>query len=305
MATKVKSETSTAAYLREQGFHVLVEQDSNVTFNVTLTTRLHGVLSCMQGRSKFKAAVEENGRRILEFYERDEKEWCGGTTKDLSDDLEGRIDMRPFEKARDKFEKSDLAQKLKERFEKCQPRRQRVKSEYDGEFNESRRWDITPFDGVMKAPGYGRSIDVIVYGSVSATTSAEELNAYGNMAWALIEVIERAGVNVRVSTRYQQIGYTDSRHGTLTVDVESKKAGEYLSPSLLAATFKSNFFRRAIFQQIALGADVIGAQVSYGLGRPHQPEKSIEFKEGQLILAPRIRNAGFEEIERELLKAIA
>lgn len=298
---EITKETATATYLRDKGFHVLIEPDKKVT----LTGRLGSVLDCLQDRDKFSPVEENCKKRIADFYSDHNKNWTGGSAKNLLDDLSGKIDMVPFEEAREKFEKSDIAKRLRERFEKCQPRRQRVKSEYDGEFNESRRWDIAPFDGVTKAPGYGRSIEVLIYGAVSASTSAEELNAYGNMAWALIEVIERAGVNVRVGTRYKLGGFVEGRNGDLTIDVESKKAGEYLSPSLLAATLKSNFFRRAVFQQICLAADAIGETASYGLGVPHQPDSQIEFKDGQLIISPRIRNAGFEEIERELLKAIA
>jgi hypothetical protein len=296
----MSKETPTANYLRDKGFTVLVQKSNNVT----LTTRLNGVLACMQDRNQFTSAVDGHKERIKGFYDRKDEEWCGGSTRDLLDDLEGRIDMRPFEKAREKFERSNLAKRLQERFEKCQPRRQRVKSEYDGEFNESRRWDIAPFDGIKKAPGFGRAIDVVVYGSVACTTSADELNRYGNLVWTLIDIIEKAGVNARVVTRYQQSGFLSGAGGKLTIDVESKKSGEYIAPSLLAATFKSNFFRRAIFQQICMGADVVNSQVSYGLGTPQDVSEKIQFKDGQLILSPEVRNAGFEQIERELLKVI-
>lgn len=295
------TETKTAVYMREQGFTVLLEKQADVT----ITGRLQSVLTCMDRHKEFVPAVDSHKQRIADFYNgSQDAHWTGGTAQDLRDDLEGRIDMRPFEKAKQKFEQSSLSKKLKERFEKCQPRRTRVKSEYDGEFNESRRWDITPFDGVKKAPGFGRAIDVIVYGSVSAQVDAKELDAYGNTVWALVDIIEQSGCNARVVTRYQQSDYTQGKGGKLVIDVETKKSGEYIAPSLLAATFKSNFFRRAIFQQICLGADIAGEMVGYGLGRPYNREKKIEFNDGQLILAPEVRNASFDEIEKELLKAI-
>jgi hypothetical protein len=298
MATN--KETKTAQYLRDTGFTVLVEKKTNVT----MSTRLTGVLACMENRASFEPSVSDHKKRIDEFYTRGAV-WCGGTEKQLLADLSGQIDMRPFEEAKQKFQASSLAVKLREKFEKCQPRRKRCKSEFDGEFNYDRRDDLQPFDGVKRSTSDGRAIDVIVYGSVSSSTNSKELDAYGNMVWALIDIIEQAGVNARVLIRYQQKGYLSESNGTLTINVETKKAGEYIAPSLMAATFKSNFFRRAIFQQIVMGADVVGEKVGYGLGTPRNAEKKIEFKNGELIIAPEIRNAGFEEIEQELLKAIA
>lgn len=301
----------TQEFLKNQGFSCLIEKNKQVT----LTGRLNGVLKVInhfntQSAVRKVVKVDRNVNRIFQDFSLENgdrsDEFCGGSKQNLIDDLNGKVNMKNFEKAAQKFANSNLSKKLKEQFLQCQPRRMRNKSEYDGEFNESRRYDIAPFDGIKKAPGFGRAIDVILFCSVSCQVRSEELNAYGAMAWALVELIEQCGINARVLLKYKQSNFlAEARDGELTINVEAKKEGEYLAPSLLATALKSNFYRRPIFTFIAMGAECLDEKVSSSLGRPHDLEKKIEFKDGQLIIGPNVRNAGFSEIETELLKAVA
>jgi hypothetical protein len=90
----------------------------------------------------------------------------------------------------------------------------------------------------------------------------------------------------------------------MLINIECKKAGEYLAPSLLAAACQAAFFRRGIFSLKCALADAWNKKISTGMGSSIQQDKLIRFEEGQLILAPGVQDAKFEEIEKVLLQVV-
>lgn len=279
------------------GFTVDQTKKKNIT-----SGRLAGVLTYLDTYKDMPFELRTNKSTATDHLNYSKNEWCGGTLDSLHRELQGDIDMQPFLKARDKFLKNNLAQKLLENYANCQPRRVRVKSEHDGEWDESRRYDIAPYQGVKKSLGGGRCIDIFASASVLCDTSAEQLKAYGCMVWALIDIIESMGVNCRIVFRYYSNHISeDGMDGDTFIEV--KKAGEYVSPSLIAAVSQPNFYRRAIFGLRCAMSDCNSERVDGGMGRS-VTMPAIEFKKGILTLSPNVNNASFETIEKELLKVM-
>lgn len=289
--------------LQKNGFSFANDKHRNgkvKQFNVS--GRLSAAVRTLEGLQDLP--WEENRDHAVNSCIDGSEEFCGGSLRDLKDALNGRIDMVPFNAAKERFQKSNIGQKLVEKYANCQPRRQRFMSEHDGEFEESRRWSVAPFQGVKRVAGPGRCVDIVAHGSVNCRTSAEQYQAFGCFVWALVEIIEGMGVNTRVVMRYKSRGlWGRDNDNKAVIDIECKKAGEYIAPSLLAAACTPNFFRRAIFAMYCALPDCISAVADYGLGQSWEAEM-IDFKDGQVLLSPGANNASFEKIESVLLQAI-
>jgi hypothetical protein len=242
--------------------------------------------------------------RDLGSNERDEVKFKGGTTDELKASLQGHVDMKPYERERQRLSGTGLLSQLKTQMQDVTPIRKRRLSEHDGDWDYSRRYDISPFSSSVRAFQPERTVTVVCNFAVSAWAEASEIDRYGAMVWAIVDILESCGVRTRVV--YREAGLGCDYNGTTDNDIRFmlKKPGEYIAPSLLATAFQANFFRRVAFGFIVLGCDYAGKTVSMGYGKPEKNNKAIQFKEGSLILSPDSIHATSDELEREIMKAV-
>lgn len=230
--------------------------------------------------------------------------WCGGTPKDLMRDLGGGIDMAPFKAEQQKLARSGLQQKILTRIANVVPRRRRAMSEHDGEWDFGRRWDLKPFAATQKTLSSGRVIDVICHFAVNSSSGAEEINAYGAMAWAISDLIESCGVSTRIVCEYSVDVVDEGSKYDQRIEIEVKKPGQYIAPNMIAASFQSNFFRRAVFAMLEIGCDLVGTTAKRGLGHAKDRFPRLHNAEGRLELSTSVRYAGAEELEAAILEAV-
>ena len=248
----------------------------------------------------------KNARLIGEMFEDGiNGNFVGATRAQLDQHFKGGMDMAPFEKERLRFRQSGLLEKLQTRMLASHPKRKRRMSEHDGEWDYSRRWEVTPFSNTTRVANPGKMVNIECDFSISCMASAEEINRFGAMAWALSDIIEASGIVTTITLRFSGGAWDrDSRDYNFSVCV--KKAGQYMAPSLLAASFQSAFLRRVMFASIVAMGEEQGVSCSTGLGYPKpQSKRPIEFKDGALWITANVHKATTEEMEGELIKAIA
>jgi hypothetical protein len=286
---------------RGYGFSVVSDKAEHVAVKGSLA----GVLKLTGEIDTSKFTKNSNkAKEMMGDNDPDRISFCGGTYQEVLDDLSGKVDMKPFLKAREKFAKGKLAEKLKTSIALVTPRRKRIMSEHDGDWDYSRRYEITPFANTKRAMGAGRTIDLVCDFSISAYTTSEEIDRYGAMIWAISDLIEQAGVATNIIYRDRVTGMCSERKLAADIEVTVKRAGEYISPSVLASVFKSRFYRRVMFGLFSVIPELVNRRVCSGLGRPVEDRARIEFSNGKLVLNPLVIGATNDQVEEEILKAI-
>lgn len=300
MAKKLKNQ-KLAEQLHELGFEV-----SNSKENIVdIKSNLGAVFEMMQAVQANELENDKNRERTQRYFKGKSDngdDWTGGSVADLKRDLSGGIDMEPFLKEKQKLASSGLQDKLKTKIAHVIPRRKRSTSEYDGEWTPDRQWEIKPFMSTTKMLSSGRVIDVICHFGVSASSDADEINAYGALVWAISDLIEASGVQTRITSRYSCRNTGPSVD--TEIEIEVKKPGQYIAPNLVAAVFQSNFFRRPVFALMNLACDLQNATSNFGLGSPKQNSTRIAYADGAITLSPNVRHAGAEEIENIIIEAV-
>lgn len=230
--------------------------------------------------------------------------WTGGGPDKFRQDLAGEIDMGPFIAEKERLEKTGLIERLQTMVSWVNPIRRRKMSEDDGAWDYSRRFEEKPFIDHIKQPNVIRSIDIVCDMAVNGSATSEDFNKYGAMAWALINIVESAGISVSLSLRFdlrRLAGNDPNWSGDLIIDV--KRSGEYVAPSLIACMMQTVFFRRNIFAIMQIIPELNGMVTASNLGNA-RPVSGINFSSGVLCLAPDIINGISGQWEAELLKAI-
>lgn len=243
-------------------------------------------------------------REELLTKSRDRIEFKGGTHQELVDAMEGRIDMTPFLEAREKLEKSGLLRNLQAEVQKAIPKRKRFVSEHDGEWDLDRKWEISPFMNTTRALSPGRVIEIDASFSISAWTKSEAIDKYGAFVWAISDLIEQAGYKTRVTWFNLCQGVDKRRSFGNRLEIEVKKPDAYMSPSVLAAAFKANFFRRVGFAMLALTADVGSGEADCGLGSPIAEREPIRYDKGRIVVGPDSPQVDAATIEKVILDAL-
>jgi hypothetical protein len=273
---------------------------------VTMDMSIGAALEFLNNRASFTLNSNDSGL-IAERIERDSKSFCGGTFEDLHRDLTGGIDMTRFHEAKTKFSEGGLYSKLKTKMQAVRPRRARCNSEHDGEWSMDRQWELKPFSTTTRVLSPGRVIDIDAAFCVSAFSESKDLNTYGAMAWALCNLVETFGVQTGVTWSIAGHDIQSSYRGTsvdYAIKIRVKKPGQYLPANSLAALFQSNFFRRIGFGLIVAAGEAAGAKVAHGLGCATSFD-AVQFSDGTLKIAPNSIHAYDNQIETEVLKAIA
>lgn len=234
----------------------------------------------------------------------DREEWTGGSFQGLHDALSGKIDMRPFQKARAELEKTGILAKLQSHLADVSPKRKRRMSEHDGEWNFDRRWDMEAFSSTTRTLAPAQAIEFVANFAISSGTSSQAIDKYGAMVWALSDLIESAGIRTGITYRVALNSIDSGETVGTELRVRIKRPEEYLAPSMVAACFRSNFYRRLAFSFMCMGAESFGLGRCSGLGRPIQEPDPIRFEDGKIIMSPDAPQVSAETIQNVILAAV-
>ena len=291
-----------------EGMGFSVEQVKNmvkVTGNLQATRKfIEASMGAGLGSAQESPRIADHmtGSPDAEFY--------GGDYSHLTNVLAGKLDMSPLLKKQEDFRRSGISQKLQTVIAQVKPKRSRVMSEYDGDWNYDRRWDLEAFESTTKRLGGARTIDILCHFAVNCTVTADQLRQYGAMAWAISDLIEKAGITTRITLKYRVDGINaysydgKSEPTDCDIQIEVKRPGEYIAAPSLAATMQTIFFRRPIFGMIVACANLTKQNACYGLGHARQESMRIRFKDGLLELSPETVHADPQEVEKCVLEAI-
>lgn len=286
--------------LSAMGVQVIADQNKK---SLKVNSSLSGALSAMKQIKRLPFNIPGNQEMVSEILSA--AEFNGGSMQDLLDDFAGKVDMGPFRSEKERLRKSGLLTKLKTTCQDLNPKRKRRLSEYDGEWQRDREWEIKPYQETYRMLTTQKTLEIRADFSISAYAEASDIDRYGAMVWALSDLIESSGIQTRIVMQCRVTGMDrESRQWSCDSEIEFKKPGQYLAPSLLASGFKSRFYRMPLFLAEVLASDAAGFQVSSGLGRPIHVANKIEFKDGILKLSPDAHQAMTDEVEKEILKAI-
>lgn len=208
--------------------------------------------------------------------------WRGGSLSELERAFEGKRDISGVLKAKENM--GSITRELNTGLQFL-PKRRRTLSEYDGDWDFDRKWDIAPFSGAQKQASATKCLNLIVEFSAGAGTDSKQLDRYGAFIVALIETIEASGITVELTMRYDMRDM--SRSGlSSTLDIVLKKHGEYISTQALASSFWSNFFRRVGFYGLIAQVEAYGDEPATHLGYTNFKSKQVYASQGELKLSP-------------------
>jgi hypothetical protein len=205
-----------------------------------------------------------------------ESGFTGSTVKQICDAAEGKFDQAPFLEARDRISKEIGALETVESM--IARKRKRNLNEHDGEMDFDRLYDINYFNNTrIENSGSARTVDINVSFGINCGVTPAQINEYGCTVWAVIDLLERSGIQCNVTLFWQ----TNGELGTSGINqfrLESilKRAGEYVDPMDLARCFTSGFYRRVNFNAQCLISDAIGTDAQNSLGCLEQKRSSAD-----------------------------
>lgn len=227
----------------------------------------------------------------------------GGSLESLENDLSGKMDISRHVLKLREMETSGILRRLRTQIGLAYPKRRRVFSEHDGDWDYDRRWDIMPFQATSRPPQVGRTLILNCDMCVNASTKSKALDKYGVLVWAISNIIESAGICTRILYTEFSTGATEDGSSS-DIEVIIKNTGEYIAPPLLASVFQTNFFRRIGFSLLTLAAEAVGEEVAMGLGHAETKHRTLEYGDGVLYLHPDLAETAPAELENGLLAAM-
>lgn len=287
MLTKFRSKRAPELghQLAAMGFH-LDQRDGQVETHCTLeaTRRFVAAMPGLHAQADPWPTVKNEWHTCL--IKPENQSFRGGTLKAFHRTMAGQLDMTPYEREKRTLSQSAIARKVLPMLQANRPRRVRYFSEHDGEWSYERRWELAPFQATRRTLANTRTLDCLYLFNFSGSVGTDAIAMFGAKIWALTQLIESHGIRCRITigidsrntfTAYPEI----NQH----VRIRIKEPGEYLAPSLLAATFSAAYFRRVILALIPLPVLAMDkGDCAYGLGTPIYGQP-IEFKNGQLIIS--------------------
>lgn len=225
-----------------------------------------------------KDAVMACNTMLQQGIRSDEKsDWRGGTYSEVFKP----VDMKPFIESLDKLKSNPNFKFLKPSTGWASLRR-RTSSEYDGDYDIDKKWDYKPFNSTSRVKSPIPHVTVRANLSLNCNYSAEQLNNYGTLVWAIVQLLESRGIRVSVIGMFE----TDinSKVRTTAIDTLVKDSVKYISPQALASVFTSNYVRRVMFNGLVLAADEKQSDPGYGMGQAVYSQKSVEYSNGVLKL---------------------
>lgn len=211
------------------------------------------------------------------------EEFAGGTWNDVLN----LKNLKQFQDQLTEFRKHKLEERISKKVD-FSVKRVRRNSDYDGDYNHDKRWEIQPFSNAIRTKIPVSCVDVNVDMSISSGMRADDINAYGAMVWAIVQLLETIGINCNINIVKSSHSITEEENLGQKVFLKIKKSGEYISPVALATCFQSVFYRRAIFSNIVLAADSQNKTVTSYLGTPKKinVDKNLWYENGTLNTRP-------------------
>ena len=244
------------------------------------------------------AKILANQKRLTDSILSDSKAaWRGGTLKQAT----AMPDMAPYLQAKTELMRGGLFKSLAPVYEH-RPKRKRVNSEYDGDFDFDRKWEIKPFSTTKQIKVPIPIIKINIFLGVNCGYSPESYNKYSALAWAVTQLIESHGVNTEISYSSYAIGSCNGSVDYYQTGI-LKEATKYLSPQSLAYALRTSFLRRHIFAGIIHGSDYAKLPVLSTLGRAPGLPYCAKYENGTLYLAPNLADNP-EALKTELSKIL-
>lgn len=275
----MKNKEAKAKILEENGVKVNYDAKSK-----NLTTELSGQASFKLFREGEK--VLEHGQ-MLECYADHDSHWRGGTKKDILNSENGEFNIRPFLDQKEKLQKA-VGSQLEFLEAELLRKRTRFLSEHDGELDFDRLYERAPFYSTkFTNNGVARIMDINIDFTFSAGVDEKAITEYGTMAWAITDILEKAGIrcNIFVNTLC-----TGQSHGDLPINdyatkIKIKSTEEYIDTLDIARHFTSNYYRRVIFTTWGMANEALGREVAYGFGSVKNWDRKSSAEKGVLNLA--------------------
>lgn len=238
--------------------------------NITLgKAHISEILRFYSEKPELETSNKYNGEKFIECMYDEKDDWRGGSF----DDIFKKRDLSIIKKYNETHFKQFSNQLLDH------SSRKRVRSEYDGDWDFDKRYDISPFS--KRALGKVKKRSIKIYGEVSfsSMTSSKIIDNYGAFIVALVNFFEKQGVNVDLyltKTGTGAIGGDYSEIDRMITHI--KRSGEYLAKEDMLKIFSSVYFRRIGFTQIIMASEFRGKTVCGSLGRPIIYNKTFEYK---------------------------
>lgn len=243
-----------------------------------------------------KHYIKGNDQKSVDFF--------GGTAKEFRGNLRGETNMTVFEQERDRLQRSGLLDRVQEALAIVNPRRRLKLSDEDGDYEHDRRFDDRPFLGMSKRPTAARTLDIECHFAANYRVGADNITRFGVLCWALVDLLEAAGITCRVTYCKRNWGIGGDEAST-QINTVLKEAGQYVAPSLLAAGFDSMFYRRANWSLIGTTVDMHGhtRKSDTDVGGAWAPANPCTFAAGKLILCNDVAG-NVAAVEKAIFQAI-
>ena len=218
------------------------------------------------------------------MYDKAAREEFLGSYARLSEMSRGELSMREFNEASDAM--GQVTREVETQLAFLNPTRKRRFSEFDGDFDLTRRGDDFPLVETYKTHnGVARVLDIQVLFQFSCGRRKGDILRFGALAFGIVSAIEKAGIQVNLKVGQKAEGLAKKHPNTWISNFALvKHAGEYLEPSLLARCFTTEFYRRCLFSMDIAACDMENLVVDDGLGSPKSIPSSAT--RGVLTLAP-------------------
>lgn len=278
----------------------MTEEKTQLVINATS----RGVFQLWQNGNALKAReFSQSAEHIENALEEKDRNggFTGATASAVRRAFSGEFDTKLFRRAQEKVKGLITVPTLETLAGK---RRTRYLSEYDGEYDFDRQYDLAPFSATrIENAGCIRVIDIDVEFSFNWRVSADSIAEYGALAWAIVDLVERAGIqaNLRLAIPVTCDGPViekDAPHSkptNIVQYIELKKAGEYIETMTLARCFTSFFFRRCIFAATCVFETARGRDTSHGLSYPNNKPSHASI--GKLYIGSEAVNGGEYQIK--------
>lgn len=167
--------------------------------------------------------------------------FAGGKFKDLLD----IPDIQKYNKILDELKKNDVVRHLMLE-DRHVSRRIRRFSSVEGDLDLSRINSDNMFASSIRKRKPVKATQIIVDFTISAHVSAEHIDNYATMVWAICRILELQGIPTAIQIIAKSTGLISSGESCAFV-MTVKGYDQYVSPGALASVMRSIFFRKAIF----------------------------------------------------------
>jgi hypothetical protein len=259
----------------------------------------------LTGQDSLNSFIEAKGlAKYNEDGHKGDRSFCGGTVQDIQDSANGKFDTSLFLEEKAKLQKQ-IGSSLECLEAELTRKRTRFMSEHDGELDFDRLYEREPFHNTrITNNGITRVLDVNVMFHFSAGVSSRHINEYGAMTWAIIDILEKAGIrcNVYLNTNVTSLASKDGNYIDLTrYKVRIKGAEEYIDTMDIARHFTSNYFRRVMFNTFCISHESLGHEMQHGLGYPEHWDKKRDSAKEKGVLNLQISQMNDFKLDTESL----